>query len=104
MMAEAPKQVVAMRYDPGQEAAPRVIAKGRGPVAERILHLAEQHGILLWEDEDLVKLLGVLELDSEIPPHLYQALAEILAHLYRANRAAEGQQQTAPPMDGTPAS
>jgi flagellar biosynthesis protein len=79
------KQAVAVRYDAEQESAPRVLAKGQGTVAERILALAAAHGIPLHEDRDLVHLLGALELDVEVPPGLYKALAEVLAHLYRAN-------------------
>lgn len=83
-MTERPK-AVAVRYDGDVDAAPRVLAKGQGPVAERILAIAKEHGIPLYEDRDLVHLLGALDLDVEVPPNLYKALAEVLAHLYRAN-------------------
>lgn len=79
---------VALRYDAEHEAAPRVLAKGRGEVAERILALAAEHGIPLHEDADLLRLLLVLDLDVEVPPHLYRALAEVLAHVYRVNARA----------------
>lgn len=85
-MAESRRPAaVALRYDAEREAAPRVLAKGRGEVAERILALAAEHGIPLHEDADLLRLLLVLDLDVEVPPHLYRALAEVLAHLYRVN-------------------
>lgn len=84
---EQPK-AVAVRYNIEQEAAPRVLAKGQGPVAERIIATAREHGIPLHEDRDLVHLLGALDLDVEVPPALYKAMAEVLAHLYRANRDA----------------
>lgn len=84
------RRAVALRYDQDNESAPRVLAKGNGDIAERIIALAEQHGIPLHEDRDLVRLLGVLDLDIEVPPQLYRALAEVLAHVYRANaRLAE---------------
>ncbi len=76
---------VAVRYDTGEESAPRVLAKGQGEVAERILAIAAEHGIPLHTDADLVKLLMVLDLDVEIPPQMYRALAEVLAHVYRVN-------------------
>ncbi len=76
---------VAMRYDAGNDSAPRVVAKGQGEVAERILAIAAEHGIPLHEDKDLLRLLLVLDLDVEIPPHMYKALAEVLAHVYRVN-------------------
>jgi flagellar biosynthesis protein len=94
-MAEDPRdarrRAVALRYDQDREAAPRVLAKGKGDIAERIIALAKLHDIPLHEDRDLVRLLGILDLDVEVPPMLYRALAEVLAHIYRANaRAREG--------------
>jgi flagellar biosynthesis protein len=80
-----PKSAVAIRYDEQIEQAPRVLARGRGEVADRILAVAREHGIPLHEDRDLVKLLVLLDLDIEVPPHLYRALAEVLAHVYRVN-------------------
>lgn len=84
-------QVVAVRWRQGDESAPKVSAKGRGLMAERILALAREHGIPLHEDKDLVRLLGALDLGVEVPPHLYKALAEILAHVYRANKKMQEQ-------------
>ena len=81
----ARKQAVAMRYNQAQDSAPRILAKGQGTIAERILALAEEHSIPLHRDDDLVTLLSVLEVDAEIPPRLYHAMAEILAHIYRMN-------------------
>ena len=82
---EPRRRAVALRYDDVHESAPRVLAKGQGDIAERIIALAELHGIPLHEDTDLVRLLGVLEIDVQIPATLYRALAEVLAHLYRTN-------------------
>jgi flagellar biosynthesis protein len=77
-----------MRYRQEVDAAPHVLAKGQGTVAERIIALAREHGIPLYEDRDLVRLLGVLDFDAEVPPAMYAALAEVLAHVYRANRTS----------------
>ncbi|MCS6970763.1 MAG: EscU/YscU/HrcU family type III secretion system export apparatus switch protein [Planctomycetota bacterium] len=86
MPEERPRPAaVAMRYDEARDRAPRVVAKGQGEVAERILAMAREYGIPLHEDRDLVRLLLVLDLGVEIPPHLYRALAEVLAHVYRVN-------------------
>jgi flagellar biosynthesis protein len=82
---EGRRRAVALRYDDIHESAPRVLAKGQGDIAERIIALAQLHGIPLHEDKDLVRLLGVLDIDVQIPPTLYRALAEVLAHLYRTN-------------------
>ncbi len=90
---EARRRAVALRYDDAHESAPRVLAKGQGDVAERIIALAELHGIPLHQDNDLVRLLGVLDIDIQIPPALYRALAEVLAHLYRTNAQVGEQRQ-----------
>jgi flagellar biosynthesis protein len=82
------RKAVAVRYRQDADHAPHVLAKGQGDTAERIIALAKKHGIPLHEDRDLVQLLGLLELDAEIPPTMYRALAEVLAHLYRANAKA----------------
>lgn len=83
---------VALQYD-GKE-APRVTASGKGEIAERILALAEEHGIPLREDPDLVTLLAQLDLGTEIPANLYVAVAEVLAFAYAVSGKA------APPQAG----
>jgi flagellar biosynthesis protein len=78
-----PQQIaVALTYGQNQ-GAPKVVAKGRGLIAEAIIERARQHGIFVHESEDLVGLLMKVELDQEIPPQLYLAVAELLAWLYR---------------------
>jgi flagellar biosynthesis protein len=84
-MAPDRRRAVALRYNEDTDHAPKVLAKGQGDIAERIIALAKEHGVPLHEDHDLVKLLVVLDLNEEIPPALYKALAEVLAILYRAN-------------------
>lgn len=71
---------VALEYD--GSAAPRITAKGRGEIAQRILALAEENDIPLHEDPDLVTLLSQLDLGMEIPTNLYVAVAEVLAFTY----------------------
>lgn len=80
-----PQEAIALRYDPQQESSPRVLAKGRGPIAERILQSARENNVPLYEDQDLIQLLSVLDINAEIPASLYKALAEVLSHIYRAN-------------------
>ncbi len=77
---------VALRYLREKDPAPRVVAKGRGDVAEKILALAREHGIAVHPDADLAEVLVQLDLGKVIPEELYQALAEILAYLYRMNQ------------------
>jgi len=76
---------VALRYRDDKESAPRVIAKGRGAVAQRILELAREHNIPIRDDPDLVQMLAQLDLGEVIPAELYPAVAEVLAYVYRMN-------------------
>jgi flagellar biosynthesis protein len=76
-----PKRATALRYD-GPD-APRVIASGRNLVAEKILEAARAAGVPVREDRVLAEALTTLELDQEIPPELYKAVAEALAWAYR---------------------
>jgi flagellar biosynthesis protein len=89
-------QAVALRFRQGQDAAPRVAAKGSGHVAEKILELARQHYIPIRQDRNLVQVLSLLDLNQEIPPHVYQAVAEILAFVYRLGRPPEPRQGSVP--------
>lgn len=72
-----------MRYDPGREDAPRVVAKGHGATADRILELAADAGVPIREDPSLVEVLVKIDLDAVVPVELYQALAQVLAWAYR---------------------
>lgn len=84
---ENPKRkAVALRYDPEEHEAPVVTAKGKGYLAERIIELARQSGVPVKEDPQLVEYLGLLDIGQEIPPELYQVVAEILAFVYRLGR------------------
>lgn len=81
------KHAVAVRYKAESDAAPRVIAKGQGLLAERILAIAETEGIHVQEDPDLLGLLAKLDVDDAIPEELYRAVAEVLAFVYRLNQS-----------------
>ena len=79
---------VALRYVNHEDDAPRVMAKGRGSLAERILQLAREHGVPVHQDADLVEILVRLDVGQSIPAELYQAVAEVLAYIYRMNKNA----------------
>ncbi len=83
-------KAVALKYEPGRGKAPRVVAKGREAVAARILELARQHRIPVVKDSSLVQVLEALDLESEIPPELYRAVAELLVFVYRMDRDFPG--------------
>ncbi|KAA0597324.1 flagellar protein FhlB [Azospirillum lipoferum] len=76
---------VALKYALGTETLPRIVATGKGTVAEQILELAFANGVKVREDADLVEILSAIEVDSDIPVEAIAAVAEVLAHVYRAN-------------------
>jgi len=81
-----PPSAVALAYH-GGDTAPRVVAKGRGLIAEQIIERAKEHGVAIHESRELVALLMQIDLDDYIPPALYRAVAELLAWLYRVEAA-----------------
>ena len=83
---EQEQKAVAVRYDVEKDRAPRVTAKGRSLVADRILAEAKKNGIPVYQNNSLVNMLMALEIDREIPPELYRTIAEVLAHVYRIDR------------------
>ena len=83
-MDKSPK-AVALKYDRKKDNAPRVIAKGRGEIAEKIIEVAKAHNVPLYEDKNLIQILEALDLETEIPQELYRAVAEVLSFIYRLN-------------------
>ena len=72
---------VALHYD--KKGAPRVVAKGRGSIGEKIIEIAKAHDIPIEENEVLAGALSKVELGDEIPPELYKAVAEVLVFVLR---------------------
>ena len=83
------QNAVAITYQ-SSAGAPKIVAKGRGLVAEQIIARAREHGVFVHESKELVALLMQVELDDHIPPTLYRAVAELLAWLYRIEAARQG--------------
>lgn len=79
------RSAAAIRYDEDADTAPRLVAKGQGELADRIIALARKHGIPIKEDRDLVAVLSQLDLNRDIPPELYRTVAELLVWVYRMN-------------------
>ena len=75
------RAAAAIAYREG-EGAPRVVAKGRGIVADAIIERARASGVYVHESRELLALLMQIDLDSHIPPQLYIVVAELLAWLY----------------------
>ncbi|WP_010301579.1 EscU/YscU/HrcU family type III secretion system export apparatus switch protein [Kurthia senegalensis] len=83
---EKRQEAVALQFNPASNAAPKVIAKGKGKIAENILEQAKLHDVPIQEDPSLVQLLGQLDLNQSIPEELYQAVAEVFAFIYRLDK------------------
>jgi len=75
------QSAVALAYQTG-DLAPKVVARGRGLIAEEIISRAREHGVFVHESKELVALLMQVDLDKHIPPTLYRVVAELLAWLY----------------------
>lgn len=79
-------KAAALRYDSSKENAPRVTAKGEGKTAQKIIEIAKENDIPIKEDADLVELLSKVELDQEVPPEMYTAIAEIFSFIYKNSK------------------
>jgi flagellar biosynthesis protein len=93
---DARKSAVALTYETGA-LAPRVVAKGRGLLAQTIVERATEAGVYVHESPELVSLLMQVDLDDTIPPQLYLAVAELLAWLYTLDRGDELSRPTPAP-------
>jgi flagellar biosynthesis protein len=85
MKGEQRKKALALRYD-SDYAAPEIVAKGAGLTAERIIAAAREYEVPRYEDPVLARLLWDLELGAEIPEELFEAVAEVLVFIYRAEK------------------
>ena len=85
---DKPVQAAALGYDRGCDHAPRLLARGGGDVAENIIAIAQEHGIPIERDPDLLQCLAPLDIGGEIPVDAYRAVAEILAFLYAKNSSS----------------
>lgn len=92
------REAVALAYTQ-TDAAPRVVARGRGVVAEQIIARAREHGVYVHESPELLTLLMQVDIDEHIPPQLYLAVAELLAWLYHIEN---GQPDLPPPAPTLP--
>jgi flagellar biosynthesis protein len=80
------KSAVALKYDPENDQAPVVIAKGKGHLATQIMKLAKENQIPIREDKNLVQVLSMMKLDQQIPPQAFQAVALILAFVMKLQK------------------
>jgi flagellar biosynthesis protein len=90
------RSAIALQYEHGVDSAPRVTAKGQGQVAERIIESALAHGVAVEANAALATALSHVELDQQIPPELYRAVAEVIGFVLRLS----GPPKTSPPGQG----
>jgi flagellar biosynthesis protein len=82
------KKAAALKYNSTVDAAPKILASGKGLLAEKILEIAQKQNIAIYKDPPLVEALVQLDVGQEIPPELYGAVAEILAFIYTVDVAS----------------
>ena len=82
-------KTIALKYDVGKDKAPKITGFGKGQIAEKILKIAEENKIPFYEDPSLVELLSKLSVQSEVPPFLYNVVAEVLSFVYKLNRLSQ---------------
>ena len=92
------RRAVALQYGP-DDAAPVVVASGMGYLAERIVDVAHENGVPIYEDDSLATILTQLNLGQEIPPELYQAIVEIYVYFLNFDVSRRG--APAPPPEET---
>lgn len=80
------KKAAALSYEKGKDTAPRVVASGRGHIAEKIIDIAKENKVPLFKDEGSAEILCSTPVGSEIPEALYQAIAEIYAVIFRMEK------------------
>ena len=85
-----PRRAAALRYDPESGGAPTVVAAGSGELADRIIALAREHGIPVREDAPLAAALARLQLEAQVPPELWEAVAQALVWAYRLSADVPG--------------
>lgn len=80
------QKAVALIYEKEKDIAPRIVAKGYGEIAKKIIELAKKYNLPIWEDKNLVELLVKLDVGEYIPPKLYKVIAEILSFVYKIEK------------------
>ena len=83
--SSAKTKAVALAFDPNKDVMPRVVANGKGAIAEQILRLAFSNGVRVRQDETLTEMLSLVDIEHEIPVAAMVAVAEILSYVYREN-------------------
>jgi flagellar biosynthesis protein len=94
--SDRPPVAVALRYEPETRQAPRIVASGAGPIAERIVALARAHGIAVRENADLAAMLHAVGVGERIPVAAFAVVAEILFYVLKANGSLPTEKERRP--------
>ena len=89
-MKETIKLAVALKYEDSGDDAPMVTASGRGQIAEKMIQTAQEEKVPVYEDPSLAQVLASRDINTEIPPQLYQAVAEVIAFVWRLDNKYSG--------------
>ena len=82
-------KAVALKYRMYEDNAPKVVAKGKGEIAKKIIQKAREYDVAIFENEVLADMLLDIEIDSEIPPNLYKAVVDVFIWLYSLEEKAQ---------------
>jgi flagellar biosynthesis protein len=80
------KKAVALKYNPDKDYSPVVVAAGHGPVAEKIIELADESGIPIYRDDSAAAVLSMVSVGKGIPPELYQIVAGIYVEVMKLSK------------------
>lgn len=83
------KKAVALKYQEDGQSAPKVVAKGKGQIAEKIMQKAKEFDVPIFQNRALAESLLNLDLDEQIPPNLYKAVAEVFVWLMKSEKKAQ---------------
>jgi flagellar biosynthesis protein len=87
---DQPQKAVALGYEPNKDDAPRVLASGKGKIAEQIIEIAKKNDIPIQDDPILTAALMEIDINKTIPPELYRVVAEVLSYIYRIQHKTKG--------------
>ena len=83
------KKAVALKYKACEQNAPKIIAKGNGEIAQKIIQKAKEYDINIFQNEELTKTLMEVEVGEEIPPKMYKAVVDVFVWLYKLEEKAQ---------------
>lgn len=89
-MPNSIRLAVALKYVEDEQDAPVVVATGRGEVAQKIIDIAEKEDVPVYQDASLAQILSTLEVGTEIPPELYEAVAQVIAFVWQLDKKYVG--------------